>query len=263
MRDQEKVAKPPRLAQTGWCGQELLDHTTPSAPSKEASLLLLDVALPVRLFEGCDQRFLPKDVPQFIQAFQQTGSREAVDLKMSANAAELQGLVTQIDNHFGLRRFLKGLYETSVSRGVHFNRQHTILQRVFLEDIGEGRGNQNAKAKISDGPDRMFAGAAASEVLTRDQDLSLSCIGDVEDLGRLKIGEQLVTEAGLVDPLEKTSRNDLVRVDVFSGEAGCSGLHAIEFSHMFFPLSGIRTGPSPLLARRGGRDIKKISRSFL
>src|SRR6185436_5971734 len=80
------VAKPPQLAQTGWCGQELLDHTTPSALSKEAPLLLLDVAaLPVRLFEGCDQRFLPKDVPQFIQAFQQTGSREAVDLKMSAN----------------------------------------------------------------------------------------------------------------------------------------------------------------------------------
>ena len=94
MRDQEKVAKPPRLAQTGWCGQELLDHTTPSAPSKEASLLLLDVALPVRLFEGCDQRFLPKDVPQFIQAFQQTGSREAVDLKLRANGAKFQGLLT-------------------------------------------------------------------------------------------------------------------------------------------------------------------------
>jgi hypothetical protein len=44
MRDQENVAKPPQLAQTGWCGQELFDHTTPSAPSKEASLLLLDVA---------------------------------------------------------------------------------------------------------------------------------------------------------------------------------------------------------------------------
>jgi len=44
MRDQEKVAKPPQLAQTGWCGQELFDHTTPSAPSEEASRLLLDVA---------------------------------------------------------------------------------------------------------------------------------------------------------------------------------------------------------------------------
>ena len=31
MRDQEKVAKPPQLAQTGWCGiQEFLDHTTPA-----------------------------------------------------------------------------------------------------------------------------------------------------------------------------------------------------------------------------------------
>jgi hypothetical protein len=27
MREQEKVAKPPQLAQTGWCGQELFDHT--------------------------------------------------------------------------------------------------------------------------------------------------------------------------------------------------------------------------------------------
>jgi len=44
MRDQEKVAKPPQLAQAGWCDQEFLDHTTPSAPSKVASLLLLDVA---------------------------------------------------------------------------------------------------------------------------------------------------------------------------------------------------------------------------
>ena len=44
MRDQEKVAKPRQLAQTGWCGPAILDHTTPSAPSKEASLLLLDVA---------------------------------------------------------------------------------------------------------------------------------------------------------------------------------------------------------------------------
>jgi|SoiMetStandDraft_5_1073268.scaffolds.fasta_scaffold173868_2 hypothetical protein len=40
----KKVAKPPQLAQTGWCGQEFLDHTTPSAPLKEASLLLLCVA---------------------------------------------------------------------------------------------------------------------------------------------------------------------------------------------------------------------------
>ena len=44
MRDQEKAAKPHQLAQTGWCGPGILDHTTPSAPLKEASLLLLDVA---------------------------------------------------------------------------------------------------------------------------------------------------------------------------------------------------------------------------
>ena len=60
MRDQEKVAKPPQLAQTGWCGQELFDHTTPSAPSKEASLLLLDVAAtPPPAEEGCRRITIP------------------------------------------------------------------------------------------------------------------------------------------------------------------------------------------------------------
>jgi hypothetical protein len=56
MRDQEKVAQPPQLAQTGAkrepdrakhqdsVVQKFLGHTTPSAPSKEASQLLLDVA---------------------------------------------------------------------------------------------------------------------------------------------------------------------------------------------------------------------------
>ena len=35
MREQEKVAKPPQLAQTGWCGQKLFDHTIPSAPQRK------------------------------------------------------------------------------------------------------------------------------------------------------------------------------------------------------------------------------------
>ena len=62
MREQEKVAKPPQLAQTGWCGQELFDHTTPSAPSKEASLLLFDVAAtPPAAQEGSREHHLASD----------------------------------------------------------------------------------------------------------------------------------------------------------------------------------------------------------
>ena len=41
MRDEEKVAKPPQLAQTGWCGQELFDHTTPSAPQRRLRYFFL------------------------------------------------------------------------------------------------------------------------------------------------------------------------------------------------------------------------------
>ena len=66
----KKVAKPPQLAQTGWCGQEFLDHTTPSAPLKEASLLLLCVAAtpppagPVAqpVFDGRESRFCGQTV---------------------------------------------------------------------------------------------------------------------------------------------------------------------------------------------------------
>ena len=41
MRDEEKVAKPPQLAQTGWRGQELFDHTTPSAPQRRLRYFFL------------------------------------------------------------------------------------------------------------------------------------------------------------------------------------------------------------------------------
>jgi hypothetical protein len=41
MRDEEKVAKPPQLAQTVWWGQELFDHTTPSAPQRRLRYFFL------------------------------------------------------------------------------------------------------------------------------------------------------------------------------------------------------------------------------
>ena len=44
----------------------------------------------------------------------------------------------------------------------------------------------------------------------------------------------MVAEAGFVDALQETSRDDLVRVDVFCGEAGDPGLDAIEFGHNLF-----------------------------
>ena len=43
-RHQEEAAKPPLMERTGWCGQEILDHTTPSARANVASQLSLDRA---------------------------------------------------------------------------------------------------------------------------------------------------------------------------------------------------------------------------
>jgi hypothetical protein len=45
MRDQEKVAKPPYFAQTGWCWpKKVFDHTTPSAPTRTLRGIFLSVA---------------------------------------------------------------------------------------------------------------------------------------------------------------------------------------------------------------------------
>ena len=43
-RHQEEAAKPPLNERTGWCSQEILDHTTPSARTNEASRLFLNRA---------------------------------------------------------------------------------------------------------------------------------------------------------------------------------------------------------------------------
>ena len=43
-RHQEEAAKPPLMERTGWCGQEILDHTTPAARANVASQLSLDRA---------------------------------------------------------------------------------------------------------------------------------------------------------------------------------------------------------------------------
>jgi hypothetical protein len=64
MRDQEKAAKPPCSAQTGWCWPRdtihFLDQTTPSAPSKEAAQRFLGVATPPLLRRGnlCSPLFI-------------------------------------------------------------------------------------------------------------------------------------------------------------------------------------------------------------
>ena len=48
-RNQEEAAKPPLMEQTGWCGKEFLDHTTPSARTNEASRFFLIVQPPLLL----------------------------------------------------------------------------------------------------------------------------------------------------------------------------------------------------------------------
>ncbi len=41
MADDQEKSRSLIVVQTGWCGPGILDHTTPSAPSKEASLFFL------------------------------------------------------------------------------------------------------------------------------------------------------------------------------------------------------------------------------
>jgi len=48
-RHPEEAAKPPLMERTGWWGQEILNHTTPSARTNEASRLFLIVQPPLLL----------------------------------------------------------------------------------------------------------------------------------------------------------------------------------------------------------------------
>jgi hypothetical protein len=77
----------------------------------------------------------------------------------------------------------------------------------------------------------VLTGAAAAEVGTRDEDLTLAGVGNLHHFSGLEVGEEVVAETGLIDPLEKARGNDLVGVDVLGGEAGHARCDAVEFGH--------------------------------
>src|SRR5690349_4558232 len=156
---------------------------------------------------------------QLVEPLQQAGSRETVDGKWGLQTAELQLLLHQVHGHLRFRISPERLDQGTVPGFIEFDGEHAILQRILLEDIGEGSRDQDTKAEVSNRPYSMFTRAAASEIGAGDQNLPLPGIRHIHDFRGLEIRKQEVAESFLVDALEEASRDDLVRVDIPCGEA--------------------------------------------
>ena len=57
-----KAAKPHLMERTGWCGKEILDHTTPSARARVASNFLDRASTPPPAEEGSSLRQTSTDI---------------------------------------------------------------------------------------------------------------------------------------------------------------------------------------------------------
>ena len=111
------------------------------------------------------------------------------------------------------------------------DRKETVLEAIVVEDVGERRRDQRAKAVIQKRPRRVLARAATAEIPARKKDrraliarLIQHEIGIAPTFGRVLSGlavvqitpfvEQVRTEARPLDRLQKLLRDDRVRVDV-------------------------------------------------
>src|SRR5258708_2152983 len=121
--------------------------------------------------------------------------------------------------------------------GRNHDRHERVLQRVALEDVGEGGADDDAEAVLHQRPRRVLARTAATEVVSRHQDLRSLGGGLVQReirVGRAvrevaPVEKQIFAEAFHRRGLEKPRGNDLVGIDVLDGENHGLAFHSVEF----------------------------------
>jgi hypothetical protein len=90
------------------------------------------------------------------------------------------------------------------------DRQQAVLQRVLPEDVREARRNNCLETEVHERPHGVFSRASASEIVSGNQNFR----GSARDAEIRPVFEEMCTDAGLVRDLQKTRRNDLIRIDV-------------------------------------------------
>src|SRR6185437_13995044 len=138
-----------------------------------------------------------------VQAVEQAMANLVVDLERDLASGETHLLLEQVDlAGAGVRQ------RAAVLVGQD-DRQQSDLGAVGVEDVGEARRDDRAKAVVLQAPRRVLARGAAAEVLAGDEDR----VGRQIPAGLLgPVVEQKLSKARALDALEELLGHDLVGV---------------------------------------------------
>src|SRR5690554_432796 len=166
---------------------------------------------------------------------------QAVEQAVLAEGIHLEAVLHAVRTGHGLRLEVDGQLIALVGlglleQGVDFfffqhDRQQAVLEAVVVEDVGEARRDDGAEAVLVQRPGGVLAGRTAAEVLAGQQHAGTLVAREVQHevrvdragaavltgLAHVQVAplvEQVGTEAGALDRLEKLLGNDLVGVDI-------------------------------------------------
>src|ERR1700730_7365332 len=111
-----------------------------------------------------------------------------------------------------------------------------------MEDIAKARRDNDFEPVVGERPDSILARGATSEIDIGDHDARVTVMGLVERKlwtfcsvrVEAQVVEQILAEAAAAGLLQKTRRNDLVRVDIWLKEGGRRRFQTLERLH-FIP----------------------------
>ncbi len=194
---------------------------------------------------------------------------EAVEQAVLAELVHLEGNLLATRGGDGLRRQVDG--QCIALHGLHFpeqavhrllvedDGQDAVFETVVVEDVGETRGDDDAKAVVEQCPRRVLARGAAAEVLARKQDAGALVARLVEHEVRVQrplaavpprladvevapLVEQVGAEAAALDGLQELLGDDGVRVHVGSVHGRHDAGDLFEFFHDSYQILFYRKG---------------------
>src|SRR5207244_3982938 len=111
--------------------------------------------------------------------------------------------------------------------------------------------DDGAKAKVEQRPGRVLSRRAAAEVVPRDENRCAAPAREWRVERKLRsrppllvqppVGKEMCAETAAVDCLEKARRNDLVGIDVFSGQHDAARCERREWLHHLRAHERLRT----------------------
>jgi hypothetical protein len=156
------------------------------------------------LFVSRDDCVVFEHISDFVQTFENAGLGKRIDGKRYGRAAfNRQYLRSKVDVHEYT------WLQQGVNARIHSNREQSILQTVLAKDISEACGDYCFETEIFERPHSVFSRATAAEVIAGNKNL-----GAFLHLKFRTVLEQMLADADFVCDLQKTSRNNLVRVDI-------------------------------------------------